>query len=111
MLDARRDEVYCRLVDPSNTNGQPLQAKVIEPTSYQQELDQMPIAFFGNGAAKCREIIKHSNAHFFQGIYPQASALGELAILKWKKQQTEDLTTFEPHYLKEFVAKTPRTIF
>jgi len=111
MLDARRYEVYCRLVGTSGAGSQSLQAKIIESTSFHTELEKTPIAFFGNGAAKCSEIIRHPNAHFFSGFYPQAAALGELAFVKWSKQQTENLTAFEPHYLKEFVAKTPRTIF
>jgi tRNA threonylcarbamoyladenosine biosynthesis protein TsaB len=40
-----------------------------------------------------------------ENIYPLASSLGELAMKKFEAGQTEDLVTFKPFYLKEFVAK------
>jgi tRNA threonylcarbamoyladenosine biosynthesis protein TsaB len=66
------------------------------------------IAFFGNGSAKCKGIIDHPNARFIENISPGASSLGELAYKKFESRQFEDLSSYEPFYLKDFVAKKPK---
>lgn len=111
MVDARRDEVYCMVTDNQLKVIDPLQAKIIDGLSFQNELSNNKIAFFGNGAMKCNRLIKHPNAFFFDGFYPKASALGEMAFQKFTNNEVEDIISFEPHYLKEFIAKTARTIF
>ena len=68
------------------------------------------IYFFGNGADKCGDIIKHSNAKFIRGINPSAEQLGEMAFQKFRQNEFEDLSSFEPHYLKEFMVKKPKTV-
>jgi tRNA threonylcarbamoyladenosine biosynthesis protein TsaB len=105
MIDARRMEVYCTVVNASGETIQPIEAKVIDTSSFTGLLEKNKIIFFGDGADKCRETLKHSNAQFVSGIYPIASYMGELAFNKFQKQQTEDLVNFEPYYLKEFMIK------
>jgi tRNA threonylcarbamoyladenosine biosynthesis protein TsaB len=56
---------------------------------------------------KCKELIKHEKAHFISGLIPSAVQLGELGFKKWKTQQIEDVASFEPYYLKEFMIKKP----
>ena len=110
MLDARRMEVYCLLSDLSLNNVEPTQAKIIDEGSFTEWLDQKTIYFFGNGADKCKEIIKHRNARFVEGINPSAAQLGEMAFQKFNRNEFEDISSFEPHYLKEFLVKKPKTI-
>ena len=110
MLDARRMEVYCLLSDLNLNRVEPTQAKIIDEESFRELLDQKIIYFFGNGADKCRNIIKHPNAKFMGGISPSAIQLGEMAFQKFKKGEFEDLSSFEPHYLKEFMVKKPKTV-
>lgn len=105
MIDARRMEVYSLVVDSALKIVEPVSAKIIDSGSYLELLRQCPVLFFGNGAAKCRAVITHSNAHFLDGIEPLASSLGEMAAGKLASGKTEDLMTFKPFYLKEFVAK------
>jgi tRNA threonylcarbamoyladenosine biosynthesis protein TsaB len=105
MIDARRMEVYCTVINASGETIQPIEAKVIDTSSFTELLEKNKIIFFGDGADKCRETLKHSNAQFVSGIYPIASYMGELAFNKFQKQRTEDLVNFEPYYLKEFMIK------
>jgi tRNA threonylcarbamoyladenosine biosynthesis protein TsaB len=108
MLDARRMEVYCQLFDGSLLAKSRVEAKVVEAGSFEMELNQHPVMFFGNGAAKCREVIAHAAATFIEGVHPSADKMGELAFARWTQRLVEDLTTYEPYYLKDFVAKTPQ---
>jgi len=110
MLDARRMEVYCMLLDANLGIIEPTQAKVIDTDSFSDILTQRPIYFFGDGALKCQEIIKHPNAHFVPGVIPSAAQLGELGFQKWKSKEFEDVASFEPFYLKDFMIKKPNLV-
>ena len=107
MLDARRMEVYCALMDQNLNYKEQVQAKVIDEESFKDILEVNPVFFFGDGAGKCREIIKHANSHFFPGVAPLASSLGTIGYRKWKDGLFEDLILFEPFYLKDFLIKKP----
>jgi tRNA threonylcarbamoyladenosine biosynthesis protein TsaB len=107
MIDARRMEVYCQLLDAEYGVVSPVEAKVIDSESFREPLDAGPILFFGNGAAKCQEMIQHKNAFFLVDVHPGADTVGKLAWEKFRQHETEDLVTFEPFYLKEFMIKTP----
>lgn len=105
MLDARRMEVYAAIYDRSLKTVRDVAADIVDETTYQQWLDQRPVFFFGNGAAKCRETISHPNAHFIEGIEPLARWMQPLAERRLLNEQTEDVAYFVPFYLKDFVAK------
>jgi tRNA threonylcarbamoyladenosine biosynthesis protein TsaB len=105
MLDARRLEVYCMVIDWNMNVINPVEAKVVDEASFSDLLDQRKVIFFGDGSTKCQNIIKHPNAYFLQGIYPAASQLGILAWEKFQKKDFEDLVRFEPFYLKDFLIK------
>ncbi len=110
MLDARRMEVYCMLLNSDLTILEPTHAKIIDESSFKDQLDQQPIYFFGNGADKCIEAIKHPNAHFVSGIAPSAAKLGELGFKNFKEALFEDVATFEPFYLKDFLIRKPNPV-
>jgi tRNA threonylcarbamoyladenosine biosynthesis protein TsaB len=111
MIDAMRMEVYCLLMDETHTILHPTEAKIIEPSSFSDILEHRQILFFGNGALKCRDVIRHRNARFIEGVYPKASALGNMALDYFRNKSFADLVNYEPTYLKEFVAKMPRSMF
>ena len=107
MLDARRMEVYCALLDGHLNYLEPVQAKVIDVESFNYVLESNSVFFFGDGADKCRSIINHTNAHFYADVIPLASSLGEIGFKKWEDGEFEDLISFEPFYLKDFLIKKP----
>jgi len=110
MIDARRMEVYCQLFDAQNISLGAVEAKIIDEQSFASELNEGPIIFFGNGADKCRAVIRHPAASFVSGVTPAAASLGALASRKLLKNEVEDLVHFEPFYLKEFLIKKPSTL-
>lgn len=110
MIDARRMEVYCTLLDTKLNVLEPTQPKIIDEQSFQQYLDNHKVYFFGNGSDKCKTVIQSENAAFIAGIYPSAKAVGLLAYPKFLQQDFADLAYFEPQYLKEFRTTKPKTI-
>lgn len=110
MLDARRMEVYCKLVDFKLNQVEPTQAKILDENSFQERLSSHIIYFVGEGAVKCSEIIQHYNARFIQELVPEAIHLGVLGHLKWEQSLFEDIALFEPFYLKDFLIKKPNLV-
>lgn len=107
MIDARRMEVYCQVIDAGGNILQPVEAKIIDAESFSEYLSAKPVIFFGNGAAKCKPVIQHANAFFVENIYPTGVQLGAMAFRKFQRTEVEDLVHFEPFYLKEFMVKKP----
>ncbi len=106
MIDARRMEVYTQVFDHRLISQSEKEAIEISATSFLPWLEKGSVAFVGNGAAKSMQLIKHPNAVFLTDIKADAGALGPMAYQKWKEGQTENLFSFEPLYLKEFLIKT-----
>lgn len=110
MIDARRMEVYAAIYDRSLKVKREIGADIIDENSYAEFLAEHPVYFFGNGAAKCREKITHPNAHFIENIHPLAKWMFPLAERAMAEKDFKDVAYFEPFYLKEFVASTPKKL-
>ena len=104
MIDARRMEVYAAIYDRALNPVKEVSADIITPDSYAEYLEQHPVYFFGNGAAKCKEVITHRNARFIDGVQPLARWMFPLADRQFLDGAFQDVAYFEPFYLKEFVA-------
>jgi tRNA threonylcarbamoyladenosine biosynthesis protein TsaB len=107
MIDARRMEVYTSFYDIKGELIREIQADIIDHQSYTSFLETNKVIFFGNGAAKCRESITHSNAIFLADIITSATNLIPLAEKNFKLNKFADTAYYEPFYLKDFVATTP----
>lgn len=111
MLDARRMEVYCMLLDQQLHVVQPTEARVIDGNSFSDWLEKGKVVyFFGDGADKCKGVIDKPSARFVADIHPHAADLGVLALRKLAVGETENLQTFEPFYLKDFLVKKPNLV-
>lgn len=110
MLDARRMEVYAGIYDRALKPVREIGADVVTTETYKDYLDKHPVYFFGNGAAKCMDIISHPNAHLIEGIEPLAKWMQPLAERRLWNGETEDVAYFTPFYLKDFVAKMPKKL-
>ena len=111
MLDARRMEVYTALYDRTLRPASEVAPMIVEDSSFCDVLEERPVVFFGNGAAKCKDIIKHDNAIFIDGIEPLAKNMLPLADKAIAQGKTEDVAYFEPFYLKDFIAGTSKKLF
>jgi tRNA threonylcarbamoyladenosine biosynthesis protein TsaB len=110
MIDARRMEVYTAVFNDQNQFVQPTRAVIMDAESFQDLLAENKVVFFGDGAAKCKPLLfDHSNAVFPETeIRPSAKMIGSLAVNAFENAQFEDVATFEPYYLKDFMAPAPK---
>ena len=107
MIDARRMEVYTAVYSPAGERLTPIEAKVIDGESFADYLSAGPVLFVGDGALKCREVIRHPNARF-QDAAPLVRYMAPLAEEAYAIGRFENLAYFEPFYLKDFVATVSR---
>jgi tRNA threonylcarbamoyladenosine biosynthesis protein TsaB len=110
MIDARRMEVYTALYDVKGEclkNTHPL---IVEEQSFDL-FSTKKLIFFGNGASKCKKVLKNDNFQFLDNIVPSSKWVGNIALKKYQNQDFEDVAYFEPDYLKEFMTSTPKVKF
>ncbi|MCW8896847.1 MAG: tRNA (adenosine(37)-N6)-threonylcarbamoyltransferase complex dimerization subunit type 1 TsaB [Flavobacteriales bacterium] len=111
MIDARRMEVYTAIYNANNELVEPISAKIIDENSFSKYLDNQKVMFFGDGAEKCKTLFSgNKNAFFNESVLPSAIEINELALKKLNNNQLEDVAYFEPFYLKDFIATTPKKI-
>lgn len=110
MIDARRMEVYSAIFDGSLAELKPTDALIIDEDSFQEYLQKSTMVFFGDGAAKCKSTLTHSNALFLNENFISSSYWGELIHEKFLKEQFEDLAYYEPYYYKDFRAGKPKPL-
>ena len=100
MVDARRMEVYTRLFDAKGNALSDVTAEVVTEQTFADVRRERQLVMFGNGAAKCREVLHDAT---YINITPSARGLARLAEQRLSAGQTEDIAYFEPFYLKDFV--------
>ncbi|MDB4925214.1 tRNA (adenosine(37)-N6)-threonylcarbamoyltransferase complex dimerization subunit type 1 TsaB [Mucilaginibacter sp.] len=104
MIDARRMEVYTALFDAAGNVIKPTAAEIIDEHSFNGQLKNNKILFFGDGAEKCREALSpNPNAQFVSGFVNSATYLTQKAAEKFAKNDFVDVAYFEPYYLKDFL--------
>jgi tRNA threonylcarbamoyladenosine biosynthesis protein TsaB len=111
MIDAKRMEVYCQVYDQEGEVIKSVEALTIEELSFNELLKEHKMFFFGDGSEKCEGVIVHPNAYVVKGYVPDASVLGQAAHQKFLKREFEDLISFVPFYLKDFIAKKAPSVF
>jgi tRNA threonylcarbamoyladenosine biosynthesis protein TsaB len=103
MIDARRMEVFTALYSKDLQTIKEPAAITLNEKSFDEELANHSICFFGNGKVKFRSINKNENA-FFRSIDTDASHMVSLSEDKFRQKEFADLAYAEPIYLKEFNA-------
>ena len=108
MIDARRMEVYSAIFDAKYQKIVETQAEIITEESF-NAYDET-IYFLGDSATKCKEVLKQSNYIFMEEIvYPSSKEMAKLSYEKYQENDFVDVAYFEPLYLKDFVATTPKS--
>lgn len=103
MMDARRMEVYTAVFDTGRNQVEETSAKIIDAESYHNYLESQVVYFIGSGVEKFKNICEHPNARYIENILPSAAQMVELATIKHKISDFEDVAYFEPYYLKDFM--------
>ena len=100
MVDARRMEVYAQVFDTEGKAHSDVVAEVITEESFTKWRERGKFVIFGNGAAKCTEILGDVA---LVSVSPSARGIVRLAEEAFNAGRFEDLAYFEPFYLKEFL--------
>ncbi|MET2983734.1 tRNA (adenosine(37)-N6)-threonylcarbamoyltransferase complex dimerization subunit type 1 TsaB [Aureibaculum conchae] len=108
LLDARRMEVYSAVFNNNYNQIRETKAEIINENSFSEYLSKGKVYFLGDGAEKCKTVIKNDNAIFLDGYFPSAKQMVGLSYEKHKKNDIEDVAYFEPFYLKDFMVTTPK---
>ncbi len=109
MIDARRMEVYSSVFNDKLETIEEIKANIIDEGSFSEYLKGNDGIFAGDGSAKCKDILgKNPNAVFIDNFGTSAKYLAKLAQQKFDLHDFEDTAYFEPYYLKDFVAGTPK---
>lgn len=108
MIDARRMEVYTAAYNPALEAVIEPQAMILDENSYADILESHKVVFMGNGSTKARDVIKHPNAIFIDGVKPVAVDMLALSEKAFRESRFIDVAYSTPLYLKEFQATTPK---
>jgi tRNA threonylcarbamoyladenosine biosynthesis protein TsaB len=108
LIDARRMEVYQTIYNHQGECIAPISARIIDEYSFNEMLKSNEIFFLGNGATKCKEVLSSPNAKFIEPYKASARFMTLLAENYFNMNKFEDVAYFEPFYLKDFIATTPK---
>lgn len=108
MIDARRMEVYAAFFDSENRTKVETKAEIIDENSFSDILADHKVYFFGDGSEKIKNILISPQACYLENEAASAAHLVEIAEQKFAAQQFESVAYFEPFYLKDFIATTPK---
>lgn len=101
MIDARRMEVYTKSFDHNLNELSNDQAIILEKDTFDNYKDKK-VYFFGDGSDKYKKIVNRKNFIFLDNINPDSKFMGKLSYDKFINRNFEDLSSFEPNYIKDF---------
>ena len=101
MIDARRMEVYTKSFDHNLNELSNDQAIILEKDTFDNYKDKK-VYFFGDGSDKFKKIVSRKNFIFLANISPESKFMGQLSYDKFINRNFEDLSSFEPNYIKDF---------
>jgi tRNA threonylcarbamoyladenosine biosynthesis protein TsaB len=101
MIDARRMEVYTTVLNADLETLMPVSPVVLTAESFQEQLSQHRMLFFGSGAAKAQVLLADKpQALFLPHLQLSARWLGQEGLEKYAQGLFEDAAYYEPFYLK-----------
>jgi tRNA threonylcarbamoyladenosine biosynthesis protein TsaB len=109
MVDARRMEVFTALFDFAlNPLAEP-GPMILDENSFSELLSAgRHLYFIGDGAEKAKKVIDHPNAHWIDGLLPQAKDMLALSEKALREEDFIDIAYSTPNYLKAYQTTTPK---
>ena len=83
-------------------------AEIIDEHSFADLLANHKIYFFGNGSDKVKNTLTAPNACYIEQVETSAGNMPEISEQRFTQGLLEDVAYFEPFYLKDFIATTPK---
>jgi len=100
LIDARRMEVFTAVYDNHRQVVTQPHALILNGLTFNEYLDQGPVAFIGDGMDKFRKICTHAQARFLNRLAP-GIMLSKLGHDQYVSERFDDVGHAEPFYLKE----------
>lgn len=111
MIDARRMEVFAAVFNEKGGYVRETQADIVDEKTYLSFIKNNKLVFSGTGAAKCRDLLSsEKNVIFDEKVFPFAEDMVELVNKAYENEDFENVAYFEPYYLKDFIATTPKKL-
>ncbi len=109
MIDARRMEVYLANYNDAGLKIRNTEACIVDADFFAQTDGQQRFVLFGSGADKFEALFaENPQVEVVSHFANSADFLSGLAYEKYVEQQFVDQIYFEPFYLKDFMATTPK---
>lgn len=107
MIDARRMEVYSAVFDSHHQKVIETQAEIITEDSFKDYKEKLYL--IGDSTEKCKTVLSNSNFIFKEEIiYPSSKEMSLLSFEKYNIKDFVNVAYFEPLYLKDFIATSPK---
>lgn len=109
MIDARRMEVYTAVYDFALNAVMTPQPLILDENSFHELLESgRQLYFMGDGAEKAKDVIKSPNAHWIDGLNPQAKDMMALSEKALRDRDFIDIAYSVPEYLKAYRTTKPK---
>ena len=109
MIDARRMEVFTAAYDFALNEVLTPRPLILDRNSFADLLSGgRQLYFMGDGAEKARDVIHSPNAHWIDGLLPQAKDMMALSEKAFIESDFLDLAYSTPKYLKDYQTTTPK---
>lgn len=106
MIDARRMEVYSATFNNNHKKITETKAIILDENTF-SELSET-VYFIGDSNEKAKTVLTKSNFVFLDdNLFPSANEMSALSFEKFLNYDFEDVASFEPYYLKDFLITTP----
>jgi tRNA threonylcarbamoyladenosine biosynthesis protein TsaB len=107
MIDARRMEVYYAVYNNLLEEIIPASAMVIAADSFNELSAKNEIVLFGDGSSKCKPVLERRPQVKFSDVSLSATGMMMLSEEKFLRNEFEDVSLFEPFYLKDVAIGNP----
>ncbi len=108
MIDARRMEVYTEFYTQKLNVFRKVGADIIESDSYRDIREEHKMIFFGDGAAKCENVLEGEEILIDKTYNISSLNMPPLSKEYFEQRNFENVAYFEPFYLKDFIATIPK---
>ena len=106
-IDARRMEIYYSVFNSSGKSVRGIRAEVVDMNFLSGFSNNERIFIFGDGASKCKDVVKRGNVIVEESFSLSASYMRTAAYEALDGKHFEDIAYFEPFYLKDFLTSRP----
>lgn len=111
MVDARRMEVFAAPYDFALRQLAEPGPMILTEDSFRNLLDAgRQLYFMGDGAEKAKNVICHPNAHWIDGLLPQAKDMLALSEKALREGDFLDIAYSVPNYLKAYQTTKPKKL-